>query len=213
MAEVKISAESRSEFGKGAARRIRRDHKVPGVLYGHGQDPKHITLPGHDLMLALKTANVLLSIDLDGKNELAIPKDVQRDPIRGVLEHVDLLIVKRGEKVKVEVALNVTGEPVPDAMVAQELNTLEVMAEATHIPTAFEVDITGRPIGSQVLAKEIDLPTGVELVTDPEHLAVNIIPVPVTAEPEAEGEVAEGEAPAAEAAAEAEGDAPAEPAE
>jgi large subunit ribosomal protein L25 len=195
VAEVQISAELRTEFGKGAARRIRRDHKVPGVLYGHGNEPRHISLPGHDLMLALKTANALLNINLEGKSELAIPKDVQRDPIRGVLEHVDLLVVRRGEKVKVDVALHVTGSPVNDAMVAQELNALEVMAEATHIPTSFEIDVTDRPIGSQILAKEIVLPAGVELVTDPEHLAVNIVPMP-TAEP-TEGEVAEGEAAAA----------------
>lgn len=174
MAEVKISAELRTEFGKGAARRIRRDHKVPGVLYGHGNDVRHISLPGHDLMLALKTANALLNITLEGKSELAIPKDVQRDPIRGVLEHVDLLVVRRGEKVKVDVAVHVIGDAVPDALVNTELNALEVMAEATHIPTGFDVDISGRPIGSQILAKEIVLPAGVELVTDPEQLVVNI---------------------------------------
>jgi large subunit ribosomal protein L25 len=174
VAEVKISAELRTEFGKGAARRIRRDHKVPGVLYGHGNDVRHISLPGHDLMLALKTANALLNITLEGKSELAIPKDVQRDPIRGVLEHVDLLVVRRGEKVKVDVAVHVVGDAVPDALVNTELNALEVMAEATHIPTGFDVDISGRPIGSQILAKEIVLPAGVELVTDPEQLVVNI---------------------------------------
>src|SRR5262249_2331100 len=128
VAEVKISAELRTEFGKGAARRTRREHKIPGVLYGHGQDPRHISLPGHDLMLALKTQNVLLNITINGKSELALPKDIQRDKVRGTLEHVDLLVVRRGEKVKVDVALHVTGSPVSDAMVAQELNTLEVMA-------------------------------------------------------------------------------------
>ncbi len=174
MAEVQISAELRTEFGKGAARRIRRDHKVPGVLYGHGNDVRHISLPGHELMRALKTANALLNITLEGKSELAIPKDVQRDPIKGFLEHVDLLVVRRGEKVKVDVAVHVIGDAVPDALVNTELNSLEVMAEATHIPTGFDVDISGRPIGSQILAKEIVLPAGVELVTDPEQLVVNI---------------------------------------
>ena len=177
MAEVKISAELRTEFGKGAARRIRRDHKVPGVLYGHGNDPRHISLPGHDLMLALKTANALLNIDIEGKSELAIPKDVQRDPIRGVLEHVDLLVVRRGEKVKVDVAVHVIGDAVPDALVNSEMNSIEVMAEATHIPTGFDIDISGRPIGTQILAKDIALPAGVELVTEPEHLVVNIVAV------------------------------------
>lgn len=194
MAEVQISAELRTEFGKGAARRIRRDHKVPGVLYGHGNDVRHISLPGHDLMLALKTANALLNITLEGKSELAIPKDVQRDPIRGVLEHVDLLVVRRGEKVKVDVAVHVVGDAVPDALVNTELNSLEVMAEATHIPAGFDVDISGRPIGSQILAKEIVLPAGVELVTDPEQLVVNITAAP-TAEA-LEGELAEAEAEA-----------------
>ena len=202
MAEVKISAELRTEFGKGAARRIRRDHKVPGVLYGHGQEPRHISLPGHELMRALKTANALLNIDIEGKSELAIPKDVQRDPIKGFLEHVDLLVVRKGEKVKVDVAVHVIGDAAPDALVNTELNSLEVMAEATHIPTGFEVDVTGRQIGSQILAKEIVLPAGVELVTDPEQLVVNITaPSVVDLGEPAEGEAAEGEA--ADAATEA----------
>lgn len=216
MAEVEISAELRTEFGKGAARRVRREHKIPGVLYGHGNEPKHISLPGHELMLALKTQNVLLNITIDGQSELALPKDVQRDKVRGTLEHVDLLIVRRGEKVKVDVAVHVVGDAVPDALVTTELAALEVLTEATHIPTGFEVDVTGRPIGSQVLAKEIVLPAGVELVTDPEHLVVNITAqaaVDLGEEPEAEA--AEGEA--AEAAeggeASAEGDEAAQAAE
>jgi large subunit ribosomal protein L25 len=206
VAEVEISAELRTEFGKGAARRVRREHKIPGVLYGHGNEPKHISLPGHELMLALKTQNVLLNITIDGQSELALPKDVQRDKVRGTLEHVDLLIVRRGEKVKVDVAVHVVGDAVPDALVTTELAALEVLTEATHIPTGFEVDVTGRPIGSQILAKEIVLPAGVELVTDPEHLVVNITAqaaVDLGEEPEAEaaeGEAAEaaegGEAPA-----------------
>jgi large subunit ribosomal protein L25 len=212
VAEVQISAELRTEFGKGAARRTRREQKIPGVLYGHGNDPRHISLPGHDLMLALKTPNVLLNISLEGKSELAIPKDIQRDKIRGSLEHVDLLVVRRGEKVKVDVAVHVVGDPVPDALVNQELNALEVMAEATHIPTAFDVDVTERHIGTQILAKEIVLPAGVELLTDPEHLVVNI-----TAQGTADlGEAAEGAAPAAEAGEAAAGggdEAPAEAAE
>jgi large subunit ribosomal protein L25 len=174
VSEVRISAEPRSEFGKGAARRIRRDHRVPAVLYGHGGDPRHISLPGHELMLALKTPNVLLNITVDGKSELALPKDVQRDPVRGFLEHVDLLVVRRGEKVKVDVALHVVGTQVPDSVVMTEVNFLEVLAEATHIPTAFEIDISGRPVGSQIHAKEVELPAGVELLTDPEQLVVNI---------------------------------------
>jgi large subunit ribosomal protein L25 len=218
VAEVQISAELRTEFGKGAARRTRREHKIPGVLYGHGNEPRHISLPGHDLMLALKTQNVLLNITIEGKSELALPKDIQRDKVRGTLEHVDLLVVRRGEKVKVDVAVHVAGDPALDSLVNIELNALEVLAEATHIPTGFEVDITGRPIGSQILAKEIVLPAGVELVTDPEHLVVNITAqVAADLGEAAEGEAAEGEAAegtATEAAAEAEGDeTPAEAAE
>ena len=194
MAEVRIVAENRTEFGKGAARRVRRDHKVPAVLYGHGNEPRHITLPGHDLMLALKIKNALLTLELGGKDELAIPKDIQRDPIRGSIEHVDLLVVRRGEKVKVDVALHVIGQAVPDSLVVSELNAIEVECEATHIPTGFEVDISDRPIGSQILAKEIPLPAGVELVTDPEALVVNITGAQTEAEAEAEMAEAEAEA-------------------
>ena len=193
MSEVRISAETRTEFGKGAARRIRRAHRVPAVLYGHGDAPRHISLPGHELMLALKTANVLLHIDLEGEERLAIPKDVQRDPVRGVLEHVDLLLVRIGEKVRVEIPLHVVGQAAPDTMVISELTTLEVLAEATNIPAFFEVNIEGRPAGSQILAKEIELPTGVELVTDNEHLVVNITVPPSEEALEAELEAAEAE--------------------
>ncbi len=194
MAEVRIVAETRTEFGKGAARRVRRDHKVPAVLYGHGNDPRHITLPGHDLMLALKIKNALLTLELGGTDELAIPKDIQRDPIKGHIEHVDLLVVRRGEKVKVDVALHVIGQAVPDSLVVSEINAIEVECEATHIPTGFDIDITGRPIGSQILAKEIALPAGVELVTDPEALVVNITGAQTEAEAEAEMAEAEAEA-------------------
>jgi large subunit ribosomal protein L25 len=194
VSEVRIVAEPRTEFGKGAARRTRRANKVPAVLYGHGSDPRHVSLPGHELMLALKTKNALLTLEIEGKDELAIPKAIQRDPIKGVLEHVDLLLVRRGEKVKVLVALHVVGDAVPDAMIVSELNSIEVMAEATHIPTGFEISIAGRPIGSQILAKEIELPAGVELVTDPEHLVINI--VGAQTEAQAEAELAEAEAEA-----------------
>jgi len=175
VSEVRISAEQRTEFGKGAARRIRRDHRVPAVIHGHGGAPRHISLPAHELMMALKTHNVLLQISFpDGPDELAIPKDVQRDPVRGTLEHIDLLVVRSGERVKVEVSLHVVGEPTPDTMVGSELTQLEVMAEATHIPDSFDIDISGLPAGTQILAKDIVLPAGIELVTDPEQLIVNI---------------------------------------
>ncbi|MGH3384866.1 MAG: 50S ribosomal protein L25/general stress protein Ctc [Nocardioidaceae bacterium] len=192
--EVKIQAEPRTEFGKGAARRIRRDDKVPAVLYGHGTDPLHITLPGHDTMLALKTANALLSIDLEGESRLALPKQVQRDPIKGFIEHVDLILVRRGEKVYVDVAVHVVGEPEPGALVVTENNTVSLQAEATNIPSSVEVSIEGMEIGSRVLAKDLVLPEGSLLHIDEETLVVNITAAPTAEELEAELEEAEAEA-------------------
>ena len=192
MSEVRIAAEPRTEFGKGAARRVRRAHRVPAVLYGHGADVRHISLPGHELMLALKTQNALLTIELDGKDELALPKAVQRDPIKGFLEHVDLVVVRRGEKVTVDVAVHIVGEAAPDSLVSLDHQTLSVEAEATHIPTGFEVSVEGLPVGSQIHAKDVQLPPGSTLVTDPEALVVNITAAP-TAE-EIEAELAEAEA-------------------
>ncbi|MGQ0629431.1 MAG: 50S ribosomal protein L25/general stress protein Ctc [Sporichthyaceae bacterium] len=204
MSEVRISAEQRTEFGKGAARRIRREQKVPAVLYGHGNDPRHIALPSHALMRALKVKNALLTLEIEGKDELAIPKDIQRDPIRGNIEHVDLLVVRRGERVNVNVALRVIGGLVPDALLANELNTLEVSAEATHIPTEFEISIAGLAIGSQILAKDVTLPTGVELVTDPDALVLHITPASsTTADDEAVAAVAAAASAASAADAEA----------
>ena len=158
--EVKIHAESRSEFGKGAARRIRRADKVPAVLYGHGTDPVHITLPGHDLMLALKTANALLSIELDGDSQLALPKQVQRDPIKGFIEHADLILVRRGEKVTVDVAVVLVGEAAPDTLVTVDHNVIPLEAEATHIPTGVEVDIEGCRSAPRSSPSDLKLPEG-----------------------------------------------------
>ena len=154
MSETKIQAESRTEFGKGAARRIRRADKVPAVLYGHGTDPVHITLPGHETMLALKHggANALLSIELEGKSQLALPKQVQRDVLKGFLEHVDLIVVSKGEKVSVDIPVHLVGEPAPDALVVTEHATVLVEAEATHIPEYIEVSIVGAEVGHQVTA-------------------------------------------------------------
>ena len=192
MSEVRIAAEPRTEFGKGAARRIRRDNKVPAVLYGHGTDPRHISLPGHELMLALKTPNVLLTLDLDSGDELALPRDVQRDPIKGFLEHVDLVVVKRGEKVVVEIPVHLVGEAAPETLVNLDLNTLSIEAEATHIPTGVDVSIDGMGVGDQVHASDVKLPEGASLATDPEALVVNITAAP-TAE-QLEAELAEAEA-------------------
>jgi large subunit ribosomal protein L25 len=190
--EVKIHAEPRTEFGKGAARRIRRANKVPAVLYGHGSDPVHVTLPGHDLMLALKTANALLSIELDGTSQLALPKQVQRDPIKGFIEHADLILVRRGEKVTVDVRVVVVGEAAPETLVSVEHNTVPIEAEATHLPESIEVDVEGLTAGTQILARELKLPSGSALSLDEDALIVNISAAQ-TAE-ELEADIAEAEA-------------------
>ena len=155
MPEVKLIAEARTEFGKGAARRIRRADKIPAVLYGHGSDPVHITLPGHDTLLALRTANALLSVVLDGNAQLALPKQVQRDPIKHTIEHVDLVLVSRGEKVTVDVAVVVEGEAGADTLVVVDTNTVTVDAEATHIPTEIVVSVEGLAAGTQILARRL----------------------------------------------------------
>jgi large subunit ribosomal protein L25 len=172
--EVKIAAESRTQFGKGAARRIRRADKVPAVLYGHGTDPVHITLPGHDLMLALKTANALLSIELDGNSQLALPKQVQRHPIKGFIEHADLLIVRRGEKVTVEVPIVLVGDAAPETTVTLESPSVPLEVEATHIPQSIEVDIAGLAAGSLIHSGDLELPSGAALAGPEDHLVVNI---------------------------------------
>ncbi len=182
MAEIKISAEKRTEFGKGFARRIRRDAKIPAVLYGHGVDPIHVTLPGHETMMALKTANALLSIDLDGDSHLSIPKQVQRDPLKGFIEHVDLLIVKRGEKVTVEVAVVLVGDAAPGTLVSTEHTTVALEVEATHIPTEVEVSVEGLDAGSQILASDLVLPKGASLGIDADALIVNVTHATVAAE-------------------------------
>ena len=194
MSETKIQAESRTEFGKGAARRIRRADKVPAVLYGHGTDPVHITLPGHETMLALKHggANALLSIELEGKSQLALPKQVQRDVLKGFLEHVDLIVVSKGEKVSVDIPVHLVGEPAPDALVVTEHATVLVEAEATHIPEYIEVSIEGAEVGHQVTAKDLELPKGSTVQLDEDTLIVNITHAPTTEE--VEEELAEAEA-------------------
>lgn len=176
MSETTLQAESRTEFGKGAARRLRRDAKVPAVLYGHGTDPIHVSLPGHDTMLALKHggANALLSIDLQGKTRLAIPKQVQRDPIKGFLEHLDLLIVERGEKVTVEVRIHTTGEAAADTVVTVENATISVEAEATHIPEVIEVSVEGLEAGTQITVADLELPSGTVAQAADDALVVNV---------------------------------------
>jgi len=165
VSEVKLSAQPRNEFGKGAARRLRRDNQVPAVLYGHGAEPVHVALPGHATMLALKNSNALLTIDILGETQLALPKDVQRHPIRRTIEHVDLIVVQLGEKVTVDIPLHVVGEPGPGGLLQVELNSLSIEVEATAIPQAIEFDIAGAEIGTQIHASQIPLPGGATLVT------------------------------------------------
>ncbi|MFE9901820.1 50S ribosomal protein L25/general stress protein Ctc [Streptomyces achromogenes] len=192
MSEVKLTAETRTEFGKGAARRIRRDNKVPGVLYGHGSDPLHLTLPGHELLLALRTANVLISLDIDGKtNELAIPKAVQRDPLKGYLEHVDLQLVKRGEKVNVDIFVHTEGELAPGGNLLEHvLNALPVETEATHIPESVTVSVEGLEAGASILAKDIPLPAGTTLAVEEDAVVLQVLAAQAE---ETAGESAEGE--------------------
>jgi large subunit ribosomal protein L25 len=201
--EVKIAAEARTEFGKGAARRTRREGRVPAVLYGHGTDTRHLSLPGHDLMLALKTPNVLLRLEgLKSGSELALPKAVQRDPVKGFLEHVDLILVRRGEKVTVEVPIRVTGEIAPgDVMLNQLLVQIPVEADATDIPRGIDVDVEGMELGQSVHAGDLKLPAGVTLQVEPDTLVLAVIAQQVAEEPEEE-EAAEGAPEAPEALAE-----------
>ena len=192
----KIAAETRTEFGKGAARRIRRDNKIPGVIYGHGAEPLHVTLPGHETMMALRHggANALLALDFDGTEHLALTKQVQVDPLRRQIEHIDFVTVIRGERVVVDVAIHVIGDAAPDTLVVTENNTIQVEAEATHIPEYFEVSIDKAPVGTQVLAKDLELPKGTVLAADEDLLIVNIT-AQISAEAlEAELEEAEAEA-------------------
>lgn len=179
MSEVRIAAESRTEFGKGAARKIRRADKVPAVLYGHGIDPKHLTLPGHEVLLALRTANVLIHLKGEGVDELALPKGIQRDPIKGFVEHVDLLLVRRGEKVTVEIPVTTVGDVNSDGLLDQQLVSIAVEAEATHIPTGVEVDVEGLVIGTVVTAAQLKLPQGTTLIADPEAVILQVINKPV----------------------------------
>jgi len=196
MSAEKIAAELRTEFGKGAARRVRRDNKIPAVIYGHGNDPIHVTLPGHDTMMALKHggANALLELDIDGKDQLVLSKAVQVDPIRRAIEHIDFVAVRRGEKVTVDVPVHLHGDAARDTLVVTDNTTIQVEAEATHIPEQIEVSIEGAEAGTQILAGSLELPQGTTLLSDPEMLIVNITVAPTEEQLEGEGvEAAEGE--------------------
>jgi large subunit ribosomal protein L25 len=212
--EVHIAASPRTEFGKGPARRERRAGRVPAVLYGHGAEPRHLSLPGHDVLLALRTANVLIRLDgLSGGSQLALPKAVQRNPIKGTVEHVDLIIVRHGEKVTVDIPVTVAGEVAPDGLLDQQLVQISVEAEATAIPPGVEVNVEGMEIGASVHAGDLELPPGVTLEDDADLLVLHVIAAPTAAQIEAElgvvaeaaeaGEVPEAVGEGAEGAAEA----------
>jgi large subunit ribosomal protein L25 len=205
MSEQKLAAEVRTEFGKGYARRARMANLIPAVIYGHGAEPIHITLPAKATTLAVRTANALLSLDINGEAHLALVKDIQRDPIKQIIEHIDLLTVRQGEKVTVDVPVHVTGETAPGTVHNLELTVVSLEAEATHLPEAVEVSIEGRGAGEHIHASDLVLPKGSVLLTDAEALVVNISEE-VAAEEEApeEAEAASEEAPEAaeEAAAE-----------
>jgi large subunit ribosomal protein L25 len=209
VSEVRLAAEVRTEFGKGAARRTRRAGKIPAVLYGHGTDPQHVSLPALEFARVVREhgRNAVLTLDVGaGENALALTKTVTTHPLKNYIEHVDLLVVRSGEKVVIDVPVIVTGEAVSGALITQEASTLSVAAEALHIPDQFEVSIEDVPVGTQILAGQVTLPAGVELQTDPEALVVNVVAAPTAEDMEGDTEAA-AEAPVAdEAEAEQDGD-------
>ncbi|HEY4604801.1 MAG TPA: 50S ribosomal protein L25/general stress protein Ctc [Blastococcus sp.] len=196
MADFRLEAETRTEFGKGSARRTRRAGRVPAVLYGHGQDVVHLSLPAREFAAALRNggANALLTIVLDGREQLALTKAVQRDPLKRTHEHVDLLLVRRGEKTTVEVPIVVIGEPAPDSIPNHQLNTVSIEADATRLPDNIEVDVTGRAAGENITAGDLVLPAGATLITDPEALVIGFLGAPTAEALEAELSEAEAEA-------------------
>jgi len=174
MSEQKLTAELRTEFGKGFARRARMAGQIPAVIYGHGAEPIHINLPGKATTLAVRVSNALLAIDVDGEQHLTLVKDIQRDPVKQIIEHVDLQTVKAGEKVTVDIAVHVSGEVAPGAVASLEATTVSLEAEATHVPTAVEVNIEGRKAGENIHASDLELPKGSSLLTEGDTLVVRI---------------------------------------
>jgi len=193
--DTKVHAELRESFGKGFARRLRAAGKIPAVIYGHGTEPVHVALPGHQVALIIRRANALLELDIEGKEQLALVKDVQKDPVHQIIEHIDLLVVRKGEKVTIDVPVIVTGEPAPGTIVNQDANTLSIEAEATHIPQNVEVSVEGLEEGAQITAADVKLPKGSTLLADPEVLVVAIA-IPAEIDLGDEDEAAEGEAAA-----------------
>ncbi|MDO8144026.1 MULTISPECIES: 50S ribosomal protein L25/general stress protein Ctc [unclassified Isoptericola] len=204
MAEIKLASEVRTEFGKGAARRIRRANNIPAVLYGHGTDPVHVTLPGHATMLAVRHTNALIELTFDNGTELAVVKDIQRHPVTWNIEHIDLLLVKKGEKIAVDVWIQVDGESAPGTIHFVESQTVSVETDATSIPEYIHVSIEGRESGDNIHAGDLEMPKGVTLLTDPEHAVVTIT------EPRGEESAEEAEEESAASAEPTEGESSAE---
>ncbi|WP_127818753.1 50S ribosomal protein L25/general stress protein Ctc [Microbacterium sp. CPCC 204701] len=199
--DTKVQAELRENFGKGFARRLRAAGKIPAVIYGHGTDPVHVALPGHQTALLIRRANAVLELDVNGTHQLTLVKDVQRDPVHQIIEHIDLLVVKKGEKVQVEVPVVVVGEPFAGTIVNLDAQTIALEVEATHIPQHIEVDVEGREDGTHITAADLKLPKGAVLAADPEVLVVAIsVPAATLA---AEDEIAEADAEVAAEQAEA----------
>jgi large subunit ribosomal protein L25 len=202
----KLTAEARTSFGKGAARKIRATGKIPAVIYGHGTEPQHVTLPGHEVSLILRKANAVFDLDIDGKSQLALVKDVQKDPVKQIIEHLDLIIVRKGEKVTIDIPVHLEGEAAPGTTVNQDANTLSIEAEATNIPERLVISIEGLEEGTRITAADVELPAGSSLISDPELLVVGIVG-------SSEADLGEGEETAEEAASDeaaASGDAAAE---
>jgi large subunit ribosomal protein L25 len=213
VADFRLEAETRTEFGKGSARRTRRAGRVPAVLYGHGQDVVHLSLPAREFAAALRNggANALLTVVLDGKEQLALTKSVQRDPIKRTHEHVDLLLVRRGEKTTVDVPVVIVGEPAPDSIPNHQLNTVSIEADATRLPDNIEVDISGREAGQGITAGDLVLPRGATLITDPDALVIGFLGAPTAEALEAELAEAEAEAGIEREESDADGDVVPEP--
>jgi len=204
VSEIKLVAAARTEFGKGAARRTRRAGQIPAVLYGHGGEPLHVALPAHQTMLALKKANALFSIEFNGEGHLAIAKDIQRDPVKDIIEHIDLLLVTKGEKVSVEVLVRVVGEPFPGTIHFVEMQRIALEAEATNLPSSIEVSIEGLEAGTQIRAGDLVLPEGATLAEAPEGIVITIaVPQTSAADEAADAEMAAVQAAASAAAVEA----------
>jgi large subunit ribosomal protein L25 len=207
-----LTAEVRAKTGKGASRQARRDGKVPAVLYGHGAEPQHLTLPAHEFAAVLRNfgTNAVLTLDIAGKEALALPKQIEIHPIRRNIQHVDLIIVRRGERVTVEINVIVEGDAGPDTLVNQESNTIEIESDAMSIPESLTLSVEGIAAGTQFLASQIPLPDGVTLISDPELLVVNVIPAPTADDLESEGAGVATETPDAGEAADGADEAPAE---